>query len=189
MYGILAEDDSDIDTLKVLIRQLAGNDKLPIRGKGFDGCGKLIKDGWKYLKSLPDLNCSSFIIAHDADKKEPNEVRRGLIDKIVKPSGVKCSVCLLVPVEEIEAWLLADIEAVSKIFKGWNPDNITNPESISDPREFLERLSRLEGGRPRYSHATHNPQLAKHIDLNKVSKRCKSFRPLEEFVKNGKGNY
>ncbi len=175
--------------LKVLIRQLAGNDRLPIRGKGFDGCGKLLKDGWKYLNSLPDLNCSRFIIAHDADQREPQVVRRELIDKIVKPSGVKSSFCLLVPVEEIEAWLLADIEAVSKIFKGWSPDNITNPESNSDPKEFLEKRSRLEGGRPRYSDTTHNPKLAKHIDLTTVFNRCKSFRPLEEFVKNGKGNY
>ena len=190
MYGILGEDDSDIQTLKVLIRQLVGDEQLPIRGKGFDGCGKLLKDGWKFLKTLPELGCTRFIIAHDADQRDTNKVKRELIDKIIKPSGVKTSICLLlVPVQEIEAWLLADIEAVSNIFKQWQPKPELNPESIVHAKEHLEKLGRLAGGRPRYLPATHNPQLAKHIDLTKVSKRCPSFRPLEEFVKQGKSNY
>ncbi len=187
---MLGEDDSDIQTLKVLIRQLVGDEQLPIRGKGFDGCGKLLKDGWKFLKTLPELGCTRFIIAHDADQRDTNKVKRELIDKIIKPSGVKTSICLLlVPVQEIEAWLLADIEAVSNIFKGWRPKPELNPESIVHAKEQLEKLGRLAGGRPRYLPATHNPQLAKHIDLTKVSKRCPSFRPLEEFVKQGKSNY
>ena len=224
---MLGEDDSDIQTLRVLIRRLANDETLPIRGKGFDGCGKLLKDGWKFLKTLPELGCTRFIIAHDADQRDTNKVKRELIDKIIKPSGVKTSICLLlVPVQEIEAWLLADIEAVSNIFKQWQPKPELNPESIVHAKEHLEKLGRLAvsvhsplgarasrplkwrprwprsqekaggserlrlaGGRPRYLPATHNPQLAKHIDLTKVSKRCPSFRPLEEFVKQGKSNY
>ena len=189
MYGILGEDDSDIQTLRVLIRRLANDETLPIRGKGFDGCGKLLKDGWKFLKTLPELGCTRFIIAHDADQNDAGEIKRKLKDKIIKLSGLKSSICLLVSVQEIEAWLLADIEAVSNIFKQWQPKPELNPESIVHAKEYLEKLSRLAGDRPRYLHATHNPQLAKHIDLTKVSKRSPSFRPLEEFVKHGKSNY
>ena len=189
MYGILGEDDSDIQTLRVLIRRLANDETLPIRGKGFDGCGKLLKDGWKFLKTLPELGCTRFIIAHDADQNDAGEIKRKLKDKIIKLSGLKSSICLLVSVQEIEAWLLADIEAVSNIFKQWQPKPELNPESIVHAKEHLEKLGRLAGGRPRYLPATHNPQLAKHIDLTKVSKRSPSFRPLEEFVKHGKSNY
>jgi hypothetical protein len=189
LYGILAEDDSDIETLKVLIRQLAGNEKLPIRGKGFNGCGELLKHGSKYLKSLAELKCNQFIVAHDADQQDVAIIRQKLIEKVIQPSGVKTAICLLVPTQAIEAWLLADVEAVSKLFKGWKPKPVTNPESISGPKEYLEKLSRLAGGRPRYSHATHNPQLARHINLVKVSESCPSFRPLEQFVKLAKGNY
>jgi hypothetical protein len=185
----LGEDDSDIETLKVLIRRLADDQKIAIRGKGFDGCGKLLKEGWKYLKSLPELSCSRFVIAHDADQRNSKEVEHILRDKIIKPSGVETSICLLVPVQEIEAWLLADVEAVSNIFKGWKPKPETNSESKPHPKEYLEKLSRDAGGRPRYLHAIHNQQLAKHINLGKVSKSCPSFRPLEQFVKLGKGNY
>lgn len=189
MYGILAEDDSDIQTLKVIIRRLADDKTIPIRGKGFSGCGKLLKDGWKYLKSLPSLNCSRFIFAHDADQRNYREVQRQLFDSIIKPSGLRTSICLLIPVQEIEAWMLADLAAASNIFPGWTPKSVPNPESISSPQEYLEKLSRLGGGRPRFSHAVHNEKLAKHIDLLKVSKHCPSFRPLEDFVKNGKSNF
>jgi len=190
LYGILAED---IETLKVLIRRLADDQKIPIRGKGFDGCGKLLKEGWKYLKSLPDLNCSRFVIAHDADQSDFKQVEQMLRDKIIKPSGVKVSICLLVPVQEIEAWVLADVEAVSNVIKVWKngskPKAIVNPESILNPKEHLEKLCRDLHGHPRYIHTIHNRQLAIHIDLAKVYKNCPSFRPLEEFVKSGKSNY
>ena len=189
MYGVLGEDKSDFETLKILVQRLVGKKKVCFQGKGYTGCGELLKKGGKDLKLLSDMGCTRFIIAHDADQRDVNEVRLKLIDKIVRPSGVKKSICLLVPVQEIEAWLLADIEAVTNIFTGWNPKPEASPESKPRPKEYLEKLSRDASGSPRYRHPTHNPHLAKHIDLTTVSNRCKSFRPLEEFVNNGKGNY
>ena len=189
MYGILAEAVSDVDTLKVLIRQLAGDQTISIRGKGFGSCGDLLKKGSNCLKEFSNSGCSRFIIAHDADQRKPKEVMSGLIGKIVKPSGVKSSICLLVPVQEIEAWLLADLEAVSNIIPSWKPESETNPESKPEPKEYLERLSRDANSRPRYRHTIHNPKLAEKINLEKVSKCCPSFRPLEAFVKHGRGNY
>ena len=189
MYGVLGEDKSDFQTLKILVQRLADKKKVDILGKGYTGCGELLKKGGEDLKLLSDMGCTRFIIAHDADQRDSKEVGQMLMDKIVKPSGIKKSICLLVPVQEIEAWLLADVCAASNLFKGWRPKPEPNPESIARPKEYLEKLSRLAGGSPRYRHAMHNPQLAKHIDLVKVSKSCPSFRPLETFVKCGKSNY
>jgi hypothetical protein len=90
--------------------------------------------------------------------------------------------CVLIPVQEIEAWILADIQAVTKIFSGWLPDEIHNPEAIPSPKEHLEALSRQANRRPRYSHAVHNPRVAQHLDLEKVYRKCPSFRPLKDFV-------
>ena len=49
-------------------------------------------------------------------------------------------------------------------------------------KEHLERMSRMDGTRPRYAHAVHNPKIAKHLDLEKVREKCPSFRPLFSFV-------
>jgi len=189
LYGIFSEDKSDFETLKVLIQRLAIDEKIQFCGKGFNGCGELLKHAWRNLKSQADMGCTRFVIAHDADQRDFRDVQRDLVDKIIKPSGIKKSICLLVPVQEIEAWLLADVCAASNLFKGWMPKPEPNPESIARPKEYLEKLSRVASGSPRYRHAMHNPQLAKHIDLVKVSKSCPSFRPLETFVKCGKSNY
>ena len=189
MYGVLGEDASDFETLKVLIRRLADDEKTPVKGKGCKGGAELLKHGWRDLKSLAGLGCTHFVIAHDADQKPVKEVERELAAKIIKPSGVKTGICLLVPVQEIEAWLLADLAAASKIFPGWRPQSEANPESLARPKEHLEKLSRQQGGRPRYSHATHNPKLAEHVNLAEVAKRCQSFLPLEAFVRQGKVNH
>ena len=189
MYGILGEDKSDYETLKILVQRLVNKEKVRFQGKGYTGSGELLKKGGKDLKLLFDSGCTQFIIAHDADQKDSKEVEQELRNEIIKPSGVKAPICLVVPVQEIEAWLLADVEAVTNIFKGWKPKPESNPESQSCPKEYLEKLSRDASLKPRYRHATHNPQLAKHIDLEKVSKCCPSFRPLEAFVKHGRANY
>ena len=49
-------------------------------------------------------------------------------------------------------------------------------------QEHLEKLSRASNHRPRYSHATHNERLAKYVNLDKVYRKCPSFRPLQSFV-------
>ena len=146
MYGVLGEDDSDFKTLKVLIRRLASDHTIPVRGKGFNGCGELLKHGWKFLKTLPDLGCTRLVIAHDADQRDTVEIKRKLTDKIISPSGVKTSTCLLlVPTQEIEAWLLADVASASNIFTGWKPKpEVRNPESISSLNDRIVSTQRLE---------------------------------------------
>ena len=36
--------------------------------------------------------------------------------------------------------------------------------------------------RPRYDHKEHNPQIIKHLDLDRVARRCASFKRLRDFV-------
>ena len=45
MYSILAEDQNDVDCLKVLIKRLKNNDSEKIKGKGFKGCGNMLNKG------------------------------------------------------------------------------------------------------------------------------------------------
>ena len=109
------------------------------------------------------------------------------MQQIVRPSGLAQDCCIVIPVQELEAWILADIECASKIFTSWRPSPIENPEGIPDPKEHLEKLSRDSRQRPRYSHAIHNEKMAEHLDLDKVAQKCPAFRTLVAFVeKRGK---
>lgn len=184
MYGILAEDDSDTQTLKVIVKRLAGNSSLTVKTKSYNGCGKLLRKGAKQLQLFKELSLTRFIVCHDADGPDPRQKHDLVIRKIVQPSGLSSDCCVVIPVQELEAWILADIECASNVFPSWKPKPIENPESIPRPKEYVERLSRSSNHKPRYSHAVHNERMAKHLDLGKVATKCSAFRTLVAFVKN-----
>jgi len=182
VLGILGEDNSDVESLKVIVRRLRKDESISIKGKGYDGCGQLLRKGARQLELLAELGCSHFIVCYDSDGHSPLSRFNEVVERVVKPAGVMEKSCIVIPVEELEAWLLADIEAVVNVCKSWRPGPIPNPERIPSPKEHLEKLSRDSKHRPRYSHAVHNEKLSKYIDLDKVSRKCPSFKPLEDFV-------
>jgi len=182
VYGILGEDQSDVETLKVLVRRLAGQETLRVKTKGYGGCAEMLRKGARDLRYLKALHCTRFIVCHDADDPDPQIKRDVVNQKIVAPSGIDNGVCIIVPVQELEAWILADIECASNIFTSWKPSPIQNPESIAGPKKYLEKLSRDSRKIQRYRHADHNEKMAEHLDLYKVSHKCPSFRVLANFV-------
>lgn len=182
LYAILGEHRSDAETLKVLVRRIADDPRLSVKIMGFGGGGELKNKGAKHLKNYARLGCTRFVVCHDADGPDPLATRDQVEARVIRPSGLG-SCCVVVPVQEIEAWVLADIAAVTKIFSGWRPEPISNPEGIKDPKEFLKRLSDEGVSRPRYSHATHNPRVANHLSLELLEKKCPSFRPFASFVR------
>jgi hypothetical protein len=193
VYGVLGEDKSDVATLKVLFRRLAHDELVSIKTKGYSGSGEMLKKGGKQLKLFAKFGCNCLIVCYDSDNEEPENRYQEVVKRIIKKSGLtglkKEIICILIPFQEIEAWILADIEAVTHIFKNWHPKPISNPESIDSPKEYLEKLSRDAKKRPRYNHATHNEKVAQYLDLDKVLQKCPSFNPLVELVESDIGNF
>jgi len=182
VYAILGEDPSDVATLKVLVHRLADDESLQIKVKGYGGCGEMLRKGATQLRDFQNRGCRRFIVCHDADGPDPEPKRKLVRERIIQPSGIREGYCIVVPVQELEAWILADIECASRIFSSWRPSAIDNPERIAAPKEHLENLSREGKQKPRYSHAVHNERMARHLDLDKVSQKCPAFRRLAEFV-------
>lgn len=186
MYGIIGEDRSDVDTLSVIVKRLAGNDRLPIKKKGYSGSGELLRKGAKQLNAFAAIGCTRLIVCYDADGPEHLPRFNQLMRVVVAPSEVPERCCAVIPVYELEAWILADIAAVTKIFTSWLPQPISGiPETIPDPKEHLIRLSKQANGKPRYVNAIHNERVALHLNLDTVYSRCPSFQRLATFVKQG----
>jgi len=192
-YAILGEHQSDAQTLKVIVKRLSRTimpakqaDKLSIRPKGYEGWSEMFRNGRKDVSALAELGCRRFIVCFDSDGHDPGVRKKKIMNEIIRPSGVKKPVCALVPVEEIEAWILADISAVAKILKSWRPfKEIVNPEKISSPKERLKKLCRDRKTRKeRYQKTIHNEKVAEYLDLDVLHKKCASFRFLSDFVKN-----
>jgi hypothetical protein len=184
MYGIFGEDRSDFETLKAIVRKLKADNSLRIQGEGFGGGGNLINGCWLPLKLLHKKGFRRFIVCHDADTRSPDEVRREIEDRVIKPAslGPDAVHFIAVPVRAIEAWILADVESASRMFTSWKPAEVKNPESLARPKEELIARSRDANFKPRYKHRTDNPKIIEHLNLDRVAQKCPSFRLLRQFV-------
>lgn len=184
MFIVLTEDDYDFQTFKKIIRRLANNPRLPIGGRGWDGCTEMMNKSARFLMALqppPDHRC---IVVHDCDGKDEVALRAEVMRRIVKPASLKNECCVVLPREEVEAWILADFNAIKQFAPSWEvPKNeIANPENVGGAKERLHKLSRDAKLRPRISEAN-NPRLAELLDLQVVEKKCPSFKVLADFVR------
>ena len=183
MYGVIGEADSDAATLKVLIKKITNNKSLKVLVKDYDGCGEILKHGARQLQAFSGLGCRKFVVCHDADGPDPSAKYKEIQARVVAPSGCN-DCCIVIPVHEIEAWILADIDKVAKfVSTSWKPLPYDgDPEAVPDAQEYIEKMSRNSKKKPRYSHTSDNALLAEHLDLDRVKNRCKSFRPFIDFV-------
>lgn len=191
MIAVLCEERSSVDFLKTLIPRMSKN--AVVKGQSFDGVGELLKRGASAIGALHRIGCSQFIVCADADAARGDLRREEIIQRIFRTCCLDreqlAKSCALIAVQEIEAWILANLSCVSKIITKWRPDDISRSEAISEPKEQLLRMSRKDGhGRELYRPPEHNGKIGSVIDYDKVAKSCPSFRPLVELVCRGKGN-
>lgn len=193
MYVVIAEDTTDVICLKILIRKILDKPSISIEGKGFGSCGDMLNKGGKFL-SLYEKQESyrKVIICHDRDKYSKDEVYKRVASNIICSAKLKNKlICILIPTEEIEAWILADMEAIVKAFPSFIPPKqpFFHPEDICSPKEKLKSLINKNKPRPLYTDTSKNQGLIEHLDLTVVKKKCPSFAELYEFVKNDTANY
>jgi hypothetical protein len=190
VYILLTEDRTDFDAVKIIIRRLAGNDSLPICGKGFNGAGEIKNKGTATINALWEPEFKACIVVRDCDGTDSAgrlaSVKQDVFDSIkIKEKPV---LCVVLPKHELEAWYLADIQCVTQIWPQWHPEReYPNPETIVDPKKELERLSRTKNLKPRYS-TNDGAAIANKLNLEIVRKKCASFHPLYNLVTEGKGN-
>lgn len=189
-YGVIGEDKSDVEVLRSIIERLSPPGKqIVVRTKGYNGCAEMLRKGAKQLQAFERERCHRFVVCYDSDRDQPLERMKRLMAEVVAPAKLVGPLCALVPVQEIEAWILADLDAVTNVIPSWVPKEIyASPENVNDPKEELIRISRNVRRRPLYVHAMHNPQVAKYLNLDQVYKKCESFRPLADLVRTGAGN-
>lgn len=185
MFAILAEDRSDAEVLVILVRLIAGRGDLKVYKKGFGGCGELCRKAASHILDFSRQGASRFIICHDSDGKDPEIVRKSVRNGIGGKVDLKgLAYAIIVPVQELEAWIIADEKAITSAIRTLKIAEVRKPEEITSPKEWLVRKSR-EGQRskPLYDPATFNEQVARHLDISKVQAKCPSFRELVEFVR------
>lgn len=177
--GVIAEETNDVDVLYYLTCKLIDEKSFSFKRFVGHGCGKLRRKCSAWADNLISRGCSHLVVLHDLDDYKQDALYKELSDSI---THAPCSASLiLIPVREMEAWLLTDPRALKKVFSLHKQPKLPgNPESILDPKKKLTEII-WKCGMKRYINTIHNKKIAKAMSISKA-KTCKSFRPYPAFV-------
>lgn len=177
--GIIAEDRSDIAVFKAITNKLTNRGQLSIKPFVAMGCGKLRRKCAAWALNLIQSGCSYIVIVHDLDKNDEVTLRDNLTKKIAEVNIRKY--IILIPIREIESWLLADPEAIRSVFNFKKAPKVPkHPETLLNPKEHLRDLI-WSSGHKRYLNTAHNDKIAEKLSLARLDV-CPSFKPYPEFI-------
>jgi len=154
--------------VEIVARPCGSKVQLMRRFSGFLEEFRYIKNGSHVDKAL---------VVRDADGKDPLrllETMRSKISGHTYPFPVQ----LVVIVEELEAWLLADEASLAGII-GKRVRRTPNPEGLHDPKEQLKRL--LSEGKVYYTSEIAR-KIAVNANVDTLASRCPSFGRFRQAV-------
>ena len=183
--GIIAEDQSDVDVAHELARKVARKEFTVRRILGH-GCGRISAKARAWAAQLNQQGCTLLVLICDLDRRRLDELSKSLLIAL-HPCPIQQSI-VVIPVREIEAWLLADHDAITRALKLPRPlKKQPNPEAIQNPKERLRDLIRERSkGHITYLNTVHNVKIAKHIQVQNLD-RCPAFSPFETFIRTNLG--
>lgn len=182
--GIIAEDDSDVSSIKVIINRISGRN-IGVESFVGRGCGNIKKKCGSWVNTLKLKGCSILVIIHDSDFLDSSGINslKNEINRLISPCPISKNI-IVIPVQELEAWFLSDPDGIKSALNLKKLPNIQrNPEFIDSPREFLEDLVlKTSQGEKIYIHTKHNGVLSNHTSLDLMKQKCSSFLPFFEFI-------
>jgi hypothetical protein len=178
--GVIAEERNDIEVLYELTSKIIPETSFSFKQFIGHGCGTLRRKCHAWANNLKQRGCSFLVVLHDLDKRDESELRAALEGEI-EDQGFHQSV-VLIPIEEIEAWLLCDPRAIKTVFRMRDLPTIpSQPECISNPKEFLSDLV-TRNSKSHYLNTIHNQKVAAELALDLLKKRCPSFSHYPQFL-------
>lgn len=184
--GIIAEDDSDFETSKIIIKRIINNDKIAFKKAIGNGCGKIKRKALDYSRDLKNRGCNLLILFHDLDKNKLHALKAELDDKLSGSHISNYFVCI--PIEEIEAWFLSDPNGIKVALNLKKAPKVKGqPEQILSPKEKLEDLVSVCSNKEKiYLNTKHNVTIAKKVSIDLMKQKCKSFLLLHDFLQSQK---
>jgi hypothetical protein len=97
--GIIAEDQSDVDVLTVLIGKIAKR-PFSVRRIVGGGCGKIVGKCRAWAQNLQAQGCRYLLVVHDLDTRNIGDLRNQL-EAALRPCPIGQHL-IVIPVREIE---------------------------------------------------------------------------------------
>ena len=179
--GLIAEDKSDINVAIEIFDKIIPKKSYTTKNFVGRGCGKLRRKCSSWADNLRERGCQHIIVFHDLDENDIITLKQS-IERSLSIDAHPCSL-VVIPVKELEAWLLSDVDAIKRVFNlSKTPKRIGNCELIDRPKEYLRDLV-WKAGKKRYLNTVHNVKIANRVLLSNY-RRCRSYIPLESYLKN-----
>lgn len=178
--GVIAEDASDVSVIRAILEKYIDTNSFSVRKFVGNGCGKLRHKCGVWARQLLREGCEHILVFHDLDRNSESALRKDLANKV----GAKeyPNSLIVIPIEELEAWLLSDTNAIKGVFGlSKTPKDISNCELIRSPKEYL-RDAVWHLGKKRYLNTTHNQKIAKLTTIDNLL-RCESFKPFDAYIR------
>jgi len=178
--GVIAEDRSDVEVVTAILAKYMARNTFSVRPFVGNGSGKVKQkcDSWSRL--LFSSGCEHVFLFHDLDRNNESLLRKSL-EKKLPPRDFPNSL-IVIPIEEIEAWLLSDAEAIQHVFSlPKAPKKIADCQSVISPKEKLAKIVWFTG-RKRYVNTIHNKKISEQVSLSNL-KRCSSFIGLDKYLR------
>ncbi len=177
--GVIAEELNDVEVLYALTCKIVAEDSFCFRRFVGHGCGKIRRKCTAWALNLLQRGCTHLVVLHDLDRNDEAALRHDL-DGAIANLEFESSL-VLIPVEELEAWLLSDPTAIKNTFKIRRMPKIPkDTEGISSPKEFLADIVKRHS-KTTYLNTIHNKRIAANARLSSV-RQCPSFKPYPSFL-------
>lgn len=173
-FGIIVEGFYDAAAVKEFIRKCYGTD-CEVEARICAPRGGVTRQFPKYLEEFKyRSDIDKAFVVRDADRKNPVQVRAQM-EAMIANRRYPFTPKFAVIVQELEAWLLADHEAVSAVTgRGVTP--VPDPiEGMDSPKERLRGI--LSGAGVVYT-AEVARKIAAAANIGRVAERCQAFRTL-----------
>lgn len=178
--GVIAEDISDVHVITEILAKYIDRTKFSVKHFVGQGCGKLKTKCQAWATSLTKAGCQHILIFHDLDRNNEASLRKDITERIQQAEAIKT--LIVIPVEELEAWLLSDIEAIRQVFSiAQKIKAISDSETVKSPKEHLQKMVRKHSNKI-YMNTVHNKKIATHTNLQNLIK-CSSYKPLDDYMK------
>ena len=180
--GIIAEDDSDFESIKILTQRIANKENLTFKKFTSNGCGKLRRKCRDYAINLKTKGCNMLLVVHDLDRNKHSALLNDLKNKL-NPTPIG-NYLICIPVEELEAWFLSDARTLKNIYSfSAEPKIKGGPETIASPKEELGKIVEKSSNKQKvYLNTKHNSVIAEKINIDLINLKCPSFKPFYDFV-------